>query len=75
VAAIKQCLILAAGNGRRIVTVSGNDPKPLVPVRGTPLVEHALLSAQQASKSSSLSSDIVAMPSAVGLTPADSRFP
>jgi choline kinase len=48
VAAIKQCLILAAGNGRRIATVSGNDPKPLVPVRGTPLLEHALLSAQQA---------------------------
>lgn len=47
-AAIKQCLILAAGNGRRIATVSGNDPKPLVPVRGTPLLEHALLSAQQA---------------------------
>jgi 1L-myo-inositol 1-phosphate cytidylyltransferase len=48
VAAIKQCLILAAGNGRRIATVSGNNPKPLVPVRGTPLLEHALLSAQQA---------------------------
>jgi choline kinase len=48
VAAIEQCLILAAGNGRRIATVSGNDPKPLVPVRGTPLLEHALLSAQQA---------------------------
>lgn len=47
-AAIKQCLILAAGNGRRIATVSGNDPKPLVPVHGTPLIEHALLSAQQA---------------------------
>ena len=47
-AAIKQCLILAAGNGQRIATVSGNDPKPLVPVRGTPLLEHALLSAQQA---------------------------
>jgi choline kinase len=48
VAAIKSCLILAAGNGRRIATVSGNDPKPLVPVRGTPLLGHALLSAQQA---------------------------
>ncbi len=47
-AAIKQCLILAAGNGRRIRRVSGNDPKPLVSVRDIPLLEHVLLSAQQA---------------------------
>jgi choline kinase len=46
--AVKQCLILAAGNGRRIREVSGNDPKPLVPVRDIPLLEHVLLSAQQA---------------------------
>ena len=44
----KQCLILAAGNGRRIRAVSGNDPKPLVPVRDIPILEHVLLSAQQA---------------------------
>jgi choline kinase len=47
-AGVKQCLILAAGNGRRIRGVSGNDPKPLVPVRDIPLLEHVLLSAQQA---------------------------
>lgn len=45
---VKQCLILAAGNGRRIRAVSGNDPKPLVSVRDIPLLEHVLLSAQQA---------------------------
>ena len=47
-AGVKQCLILAAGNGRRIREVSGNDPKPLVSIRDIPLLEHVLLSAQQA---------------------------
>ena len=45
---IKQCVILAAGNGRRIASVSGNDPKPLVMLRGMPLLEHVLLSAHEA---------------------------
>jgi 1L-myo-inositol 1-phosphate cytidylyltransferase len=47
-AAVKQCLILAAGMGSRIRAVSGTDPKPLVSVRDIPLLEHVLLSAQEA---------------------------
>jgi len=47
-AGIKQCLILAAGNGRRIRGVSGNNPKPLVQVHDIPLLEHVLVSAQHA---------------------------
>ena len=45
---VKQCLILAAGYGKRIRGISGNDPKPLVSVRDIPLLEHVMLSAQQA---------------------------
>jgi 1L-myo-inositol 1-phosphate cytidylyltransferase len=45
---VRQCLILAAGNGSRIASVSGNDPKPLVLVRGMPLLEHVLLCAREA---------------------------
>ena len=47
-AGVKQCLILAAGYGKRIRGVSGNDPKPLVSVHDIPLLEHVMLSAQQA---------------------------
>jgi choline kinase len=47
-AGVKQCLILAAGYGKRIRGVSGNDPKPLESVRDIPLLEHVMLSAQQA---------------------------
>lgn len=43
-----QCLILAAGNGRRIMSHSGALPKPLVQLRGVPLIEHVLKSAQEA---------------------------
>ncbi len=41
-------LILAAGNGSRLRTVSGNLPKPLVDVNGRPLLEHVLLRAHEA---------------------------
>jgi choline kinase len=41
-------VILAAGNGRRIASVSGTLPKPLVELHGKPLLEHVLLDAQQA---------------------------
>src|SRR5216683_1671550 len=37
--AVNECLILAAGNGSRIASVSGGVPKPLVPLRGIPLLE------------------------------------
>jgi len=37
---VKQCLILAAGNGTRIRTISGSRPKPLVEFRGKPIIEH-----------------------------------
>jgi choline kinase len=47
-AAIKECLILAAGNGSRIASVSGGVPKPLVPLRGVPLLEHVMMSCQEA---------------------------
>jgi choline kinase len=47
-AGVKQCLILAAGYGKRIRVVSGNDPKPPVSVRDIPLLEHVMLFAQRA---------------------------
>jgi choline kinase len=45
---IRNCLILAAGNGRRMQPISNRGPKPMVPVCGTPLLEHIILSARQA---------------------------
>ena len=42
------CLILAAGNGRRIMPHSGGTPKPLVHLHGVPLLEHVLLAAKEA---------------------------
>lgn len=47
-AAVRECLILAAGNGSRIASVSGGAPKPLVPLHGAPLLEHVMMSAQEA---------------------------
>ncbi len=47
-AAVKECLILAAGNGSRMASVSGGGPKPLVPLRGVPLLEHVMMSCQEA---------------------------
>src|SRR5215471_12131000 len=44
-AAVKECLILAAGNGSRIAALSGSAPKPLVSLYGASLLEHILLSA------------------------------
>jgi 1L-myo-inositol 1-phosphate cytidylyltransferase len=41
---VNECLILAAGNGSRIASLSGNAPKPLVSLFGAPLLEHILLS-------------------------------
>ena len=46
--ATNKCLILAAGNGSRIASLSGGLPKPLVPLRGMPLLEHVMTSAQEA---------------------------
>jgi 1L-myo-inositol 1-phosphate cytidylyltransferase len=45
---VRQCLILAAGNGTRLRRVSGGRPKPLVQFRGKPILEHILRRAQQA---------------------------
>ncbi len=45
---VKQCLILAAGNGTRLRSVSGGLPKPLVDFRGKPILEHVILRARQA---------------------------
>jgi len=45
---IKQCLILAAGNGSRLRAVSGSLPKPLVKFRGRPILEHIVRRAQAA---------------------------
>jgi 1L-myo-inositol 1-phosphate cytidylyltransferase len=45
---VNQCLILAAGNGSRIASVSRGVPKPLVPLCGVPLLEHVMMSSQQA---------------------------
>jgi NDP-sugar pyrophosphorylase family protein len=46
--AVKECLILAAGNGSRIASVSGGVPKPLVRLCGIPLLEHVMTSCQEA---------------------------
>src|SRR5258707_93152 len=45
---VNECLILAAGNGSRIASVSGGVPKPLVRLRGIPLLEHVMTSCQEA---------------------------
>src|SRR6266481_3827380 len=45
---VNECLILAAGNGSRIASVSGGVPKPLVPLRGIPLLLHVMTSCQEA---------------------------
>jgi choline kinase len=45
---VNECLILAAGNGSRIASVCGGVPKPLVPLRGIPLLEHVMNSCQEA---------------------------
>jgi 1L-myo-inositol 1-phosphate cytidylyltransferase len=44
----KTALILAAGNGSRLATVSGALPKPLVELRGEPLIKHIVLAARGA---------------------------
>lgn len=45
---VKQCLILAAGNGTRLRSVTAGLPKPLVQFRGKPILEHVVLRARQA---------------------------
>jgi len=45
---VNQCLILAAGNGTRIRSLSGGLPKPLVDFRGKPILEHVIRRAHQA---------------------------
>jgi 1L-myo-inositol 1-phosphate cytidylyltransferase len=45
---VNQCLILAAGNGTRLRSVSGGLPKPLVDFHGKPILEHVILRAHQA---------------------------
>src|SRR5258705_13421723 len=45
---VNECLILAAANGSRIASVSGGFPKPLVRLRGIPLLEHVMTSCQEA---------------------------
>jgi choline kinase len=41
-----QCLIIAAGQGKRLATLG--DSKPLVPIGGRPLIEWVILAAQKA---------------------------
>jgi choline kinase len=43
-----ECLILAAGNGSRIASLSGSSPKPLVRLIGVPLLEHIVMSSHAA---------------------------
>jgi 1L-myo-inositol 1-phosphate cytidylyltransferase len=45
---IKQCLILAAGNGSRLRAISADLPKPLVEFQGRPILEHIVRRAQEA---------------------------
>jgi len=39
---MKQAVILAGGKGTRLKEVSGNQPKPMVPVLGKPLLQHSI---------------------------------
>jgi len=45
---VEQCLILAAGNGSRLVSRSSSIPKPLVKVHGMPLLERIIINARTA---------------------------
>jgi choline kinase len=45
---VRECLILAAGNGTRIRAAAGFRPKPLVEFRGKPLLEHIIINARNA---------------------------
>jgi choline kinase len=45
---IHHCVILAAGNGSRLVSRSAGKPKPLVEVNGVPLLEHVIVAAHEA---------------------------
>jgi len=45
---VKQCVILAAGQGTRIRSVSAGLPKPLVDFRGKPILEHVIKRAHHA---------------------------
>jgi len=45
---VKQCLILAAGNGTRMRPLSAGLPKPLVEFRGRPILEHVIDRAREA---------------------------
>lgn len=45
---VNQCLVLAAGNGRRLIPTTGGSPKPLVQLRGKSLLEHVILGARDA---------------------------
>jgi 1L-myo-inositol 1-phosphate cytidylyltransferase len=45
---IRQCLILAAGNGTRLRAISTDLPKPLVQFQGRPILEHVIRGAQEA---------------------------
>lgn len=45
---VTKAVILAAGNGSRISSISAGLPKPLVPFDGVPLLQHVMFSAHQA---------------------------
>jgi choline kinase len=45
---VRECLILAAGNGSRIRSVSGARPKPLIEFRGKPILEQIVRRASRA---------------------------
>jgi choline kinase len=45
---VRECLILAAGNGSRMRAVSGERPKPLMTFRGKPILEQIIRGASRA---------------------------
>ena len=43
-----KAVILAAGKGERLKPITSSRPKPMIPIAGKPLLEHAILGLKDA---------------------------